>query len=108
MLGIAPKQNRSTTGRSTTGGSNVDAYELQTSRVDPARGNGDEMKLGDGRGQIVTTVGRAQKPGSRDGSVSSTKSDAMIIKRTDVWQVHYENSAAAASLDPRQDVQDRV
>ena len=66
--------------------------------------------LGYSAAAVATHTERRQSRGQRSGSISSTKSDAMIIRRTDQWKVQYENKVSqvapqsdAEEMDTEQD-----
>jgi hypothetical protein len=85
--------------------SNGNSYEMSNSN----RGNKPTLRLrpgdgGDGAGYLTAISGKGARL-TRDeaGSLELGNSDAMIIKRTDQWDIQYE-SAKVASLEPPKDV----
>jgi hypothetical protein len=105
MLGVSFKQG------SVPGTFNGNSYEMNNSGNKSAlRSRNRDGEEGGGGYLAAIGVQRAKNSNhSRDetGSLDSGKSDAMIIKRTDQWDIRYE-SAKASSLEPRNEVEDRL
>ena len=89
------------------GTSKSDSYEMNASNS----GNKSTLRsrtvdVKDNSGPYLTAITSQRSRGSpgETGSVDSSKSDAMIIKRIDQWDIRYENSQTL-SLDPRKEIQ---
>jgi hypothetical protein len=105
MLGVSLKPG------SARGTFNSNSYEMNNS------GNKSAFRLRnrdgeEGKGGYLATIsgqrkGHGNQSGDETKSLDSGKSDAMIIKRTDQWDIRYE-SVKASSLDPRKEVEDRL
>ena len=88
---------------------NGNSYEMSNSN----NSNKAALRLrpgdGEGRAGYLTAISGKGARYTQDetGSMDSAQSDAMIIKRTDRWDIKYE-SAKASSSELRKDVEDRL
>ncbi len=107
MLGVSLKQG------SALGTFNGNSYEMNKSNSGNKSALRSRTRDGDdgGGGYLAAISGQRTRNGNHSGdetgSLDSGKSDAMIIKRTDQWDIRYE-STKASSLDPRKEVEDRL
>ena len=88
---------------------NGNSYEMSSSNGGgrSARPRNPDVKDNTGAYLAAISSQRSRNSPGETGSVDSGKSDAMIIKRTDQWDIRYETSHAP-SLEPRKEVQDAV
>lgn len=100
MLGVTIKQSRN---------ANSKSYEMDNSNSGNKSALRSQNKdVGDRGGYFAAiSVQRAMSRHDEDGSLDSGKSDVMIIKRTDQWDIRYE-SAEASALEPTKDVENRL
>ena len=82
------------------GKSNLNSYEMNNSNSAYKSALRLRNMDGDGAGYLAAISGqRSRASQGKTGSLDSGKSDAMIIKRTDQWDIRYEN-AHSPSLEP--------
>lgn len=89
MLGITPRRKGHGYGTSTS-------YEMNNFsgvKGSAIRTRNRDNEDGKGVGYLVAIRANKRNPSQeRSGSLSSTKSEAMIIKRTDNWTIQYEHA----------------
>ena len=83
---------------STTYGLN--SYEMKASANGEKRSAVRSLYV-NGKDKLKETVYEAAITSHRSGSVDSERSDKMIIKRTDQWDISYENCHSQSTEEPR-------